>query len=75
MLEVRVTVLIHPTLAKADAQQTLRKMEFNLGLRATASGHLVLPNGEHPVLGSLIKRRAKITTPNHGPYNGGGAAA
>ncbi len=70
-----MTVLIHPTLAKGDAQQTLRKMELNLGLRATTTGHLVLPNGQHPTMRPTKPARMQVITQNHGPYNGGGAAA
>lgn len=69
-----MTVLIHPMLAKGDAQQTLRKMELNLGLRATTTGHLVLPNGQHPTMRPTKPARANFL-PNHGPYNGGGTAA
>ena len=71
-----MTILIHPMLAKADKQQTLRKMELNLGLRATTSGHLVYPNGQHPSMGTKLKMpRVTANYPNHGPYNGGGTAA
>lgn len=69
-----MTVLIHPTLAKGDAQQTLRKMELNLGLRATTTGHLVLPNGQHPAMRPTKPARLHVM-PSHGPHNGGGAAA
>jgi hypothetical protein len=68
-----MTVLIHPVLAKADAQHTLRKMEFNFGLRATASGHFVLPNGEHPKMRAPKAARMYAVAPR-GPFNGGDAA-
>lgn len=68
-----MTVLIHPMLAKGDAQQTLRKMEFNYGLRATVTGHLVLPNGQHPQMRAPTPARVYAVAPR-GPFNGGDAA-
>lgn len=70
-----MTVLIHPALAKADAKETLKKMEYNLGMIATATGHFVLPNGQHPAMRATKPARMHVIKPNHGPYNGGGAAA
>lgn len=66
-----MSVLIHPTLARGDNKRELEKLQFLTGLRATTTGHLVLPNGEHPEMRKT--KAAHHTVFDHGPFGGNAA--
>lgn len=66
-----MSVLIHPTLANGRNAAVLQQMQFKHGLRASPTGHFVLPNGEHPPM--RTKKPARKVVVDHGPFGGDAA--
>lgn len=66
-----MSVHVHPALAKACNEKTLREMEMKHGIRATPQGHFICANGQLPEMRRT--KPAAYTEFDHGPYGGDAA--